>query len=401
MGNARFSRHSHPVGLAFGFGLMQLACSCQIGLLPGADLRLSGLFAGLAIMVLEFVELEVDFRQTAGVGGNELVDFVLAESATIPGHSGGFCTKVLGGGAVNALGLERTAVDPFRYSSFPQSTVTAGFPHLADSLNFEGAEFPVVEVADFRFREISLGIHGAGRHENMSVDIALVALRVRVVQAYAQGNSVGVAQLQPESAHKLPLRLRIQLVRHGNIHRPTHAGIPTLFGLFHSRRQFVGLHGRADDLPVDDIGFVLGPIVLLASALVGQFAAGVVGDLRDGAVAFGTADRADGQVENRHVSNRDVGLVGKKNRCPARGSVPSPPTAGRTRVAGFSPRCVSALRLSGKASGGSEVSCAWMAGYWCGAATVGASFAAWGNTERKRSASCGDAPVMSRGKSGW
>lgn len=381
---------------------MQAVCFCQIGFLSGSDLRLNGLFAGLAMaIVLKCVELGVDFRQAAGVGENEFVDFVLAESAAVSGHGGGFCAEVLGGGTLNALGLQRTAVDPFRYSRFPQSTITAGFPHLADSLDFEGAKFPVVEIADFRFREIPVGVHGAGRHENMAVNIALVAFRVRVVQAHAQGHAVGVAQLQPESAHKLPLCLRIQLVRHGNIHRPTHTGIPTLFGLFCPHGQFAGRHGRADDLPVDDIGFVLGPIVLLAGALVGQFAARVVGDLRNGAMAFGAADRANGQVENRHVSNRGFWLVGKKNRCPARGSVPSRPTAGRTRVAGFSPRCVSALRLSGKASGGSEVSCAWLAGYWRGAASEGASFAAWGNTERKRSASCGDAPAMSRGKSGW
>ncbi|MDD5198995.1 MAG: hypothetical protein PHC88_04270 [Terrimicrobiaceae bacterium] len=222
MGNARFSRHSHPVGLAFGFGLMQLACSCQIGLLDDGE-GLRNLFAGLAIMVLEFVELRVDFRQTAGVGGNEFVDFVLAESAAVPGHGGGFCAKVLGGGSVNALGLQRTTVDSFRYSRFPQSTITAGFPHLADSLNFDGAEFPVVEIANFRLGKIAVGVHGAGRHENVAVDIAMVAFRVRMVQTHAKPRPVGVAQLKAEPAHKVPLRFRAQLVRHGHVHRPAHA----------------------------------------------------------------------------------------------------------------------------------------------------------------------------------
>jgi hypothetical protein len=123
--------------------------------------------------------------------------------------------------------------------------------------------------------------------------------------------------------------------------------------------------------------------------------------LRNGTVAFGPADRANGKMEYRHISNRGFGLVGKKNRCPARGSEPSPPPAGRTRVAADSPGCLSALRLSSKGSGSSEVLCAWVAAYWCEAANVGASFAAWGNTERKSSASCGDASVMSWRNNGW
>jgi hypothetical protein len=53
------------------------------------------------------------------------------------------------------------------------------------------------------------------------------------------------------------------------------------------------------------------------------------------------------------------------------------------------------LRLSSKCSGSSEVLCAWVTVYWCEAANVRASFAAWGKTERKRSASCGDACAMS------
>ncbi len=189
----------------------------------------------------------------------------------------------------------------------------------------------------------------------------MVALRVWVMQAHAEGYPVGVPELEAETAQKLPLRLRVQLVGYGYIHRPAHAGVPTLLGLFRPCGQFAGLHRWADDLPINDIGFVLRPIVLLAGALIGQFTARVVADLCYGAVALGATDRANGQVENRHFSNRLCELVGKKNRCPARGSVPSPPTAGRTRVAGSSPRCVSALRLSRKASGGSEVSCAWLA----------------------------------------
>ena len=162
----------------------------------------------------------------------------------------------------------------------------------------------------------------------------MVALRIRMVQAHAKRRAIGVAQLKAEPAQKLPLRFRVQLVRQGHIHRPAHSCVPTLLGLFRAGGKFARRHGGTDDLPFDDIPFVLRPIVLFAGALVGQFAARVVGDLRDGAMAFGPADRANGKMENRHVSNRGFGPVGKKNRCPARGSEPSPPPAGRTRVAG-------------------------------------------------------------------
>ena len=229
----------------------------------------------------------------------------------------------------------------------------------------------------------------------------MVALRIRVMQAHAKRRAIGIAQLKAEPAQKLPLRFRVQLVREGHIHRPAHTSIPTLFGPLRAGGKFAWRHGGTDDLPFDDIRFVLRPIVLFASALVGQFGARVVGNLRDSTVAFGPADRANGKMEYRHVSNRGFGLVGKKDRCPARGSEPPPPPAGRTCFAGDSPRCVSALRLSSKVSGSSEVLCAWVAAYWCEAANVGASFAAWGNTERKSSASCGDASVMSWRNNGW
>jgi hypothetical protein len=102
---------------------------------------------------------------------------------------------------------------------------------------------------------------------------------------------------------------------------------------------------RSDDLPFNKIVFVLRPIVLFVGSLVGQFAARIIGNLRDRALAFGPADRANGEMEDRHVSNRDFGLVGKKDRCPARGSEPLLPPAGRNGIAGDFPRCTSANSL--------------------------------------------------------
>lgn len=226
----------------------------------------------------------------------------------------------------------------------------------------------------------------------------MVTFRIWVMQAHAKPRPVGVAQLETKTTQKVPLRFRAQLVRHGHIHCTAHAGIPAFLCLLCACGQFGGLDVWADDLAMDDILFVLRPIVLLAGALIGQFAAGVIGDLGKGTVTFGATDRANGQVENRHVSNRGFGLVGKKNRCPACGSKPPPPTAGRTRVVGELPRCVSALRLSSKGSGSSEVVFAWVAGYLREAATVGASFAIRGKAEVKISASCGEAFEMSSGR---
>jgi hypothetical protein len=396
MGSTRFSTHSQPVGLAFGTGSTRLVCLFQTGLRGGGDLVFSGVPSGASIgMVFQLVELVVDFRQAAGVGGNELVDFSFPQTAAIAAHGGGFRAKVLCRRTVNQLGFERGAIDAFGHPGFSEGAVAARLPHLADSLDFGGAEFAVVEIANLRLGKIAFVVHGASRHENMSVNIAMVALRIGMVQAHAKPRAVGVAQLKAEPAQKIPLHFRVQLMRKGDIHRPAHAGVPALLRPFGAGGKFAGRHGGADDLRFDDIRFVPGPIVLFAGALIGQFAACVVGNLRNGAVAFCPADRADGQVENRHVSNRGFGLVGKKDRCPARGSEPPPPAAGRTGVAGDFPRCVSALRLSSKGSGSSEVLGAWVAAYFCEGVNGGASFATKGNTERKSSASCGDACAMS------
>lgn len=151
IGIARFSRHSHPVGLAFGYGLMQRVCSFQTGLLSGTDFLLSGLLAGLAIMGFELVELGADFRQTAGIGRNEFVDFGFPQFAAVAVHCGRLGAKVLGRGAVNFLGFERKPVDPFGESRFEQGAVAAHLPHFADSLHFHRAEFSVIKIADFRF----------------------------------------------------------------------------------------------------------------------------------------------------------------------------------------------------------------------------------------------------------
>ncbi|MFA7235192.1 MAG: hypothetical protein WC076_13895 [Terrimicrobiaceae bacterium] len=149
-GIARFATHSHPVGLASGLGLMQQACSLQTGLLAVAALLLNELFAGLAIMGFELVELGVDFRQAAGVGRNEFVDFGLPHFAAVASHGECLGAKVLGRGPVNFLGLERKPVDPLGESRFSQGAIAAHLPHFADSVHFQRAKFPVIEIANLR-----------------------------------------------------------------------------------------------------------------------------------------------------------------------------------------------------------------------------------------------------------
>ena len=97
----------------------------------------------------------------------------------------------------------------------------------------------------------------------------------------------------------------------GHVHRPTHAGIPTLFSLFCADGQFAGRHVRSEDLPFDHILLVLGPVVLLASAVVVQFAARVVGNLGNGTVSFGPADWSDGEMKDRHITSDVARPVGK------------------------------------------------------------------------------------------
>ncbi|MFA7345373.1 MAG: hypothetical protein WC003_13805 [Terrimicrobiaceae bacterium] len=101
-------------------------------------------------MGFELVELGVDFRQTAGVGRNEFVDFGLPHFAAVAVHGGCLGAKVLSRGPVNFLGLERKPVDPFGESRFSQGAIAAHLPHFADSFHFHRAEFPVIEMADLR-----------------------------------------------------------------------------------------------------------------------------------------------------------------------------------------------------------------------------------------------------------
>ena len=69
---------------------------------------------------------------------------------------------------------------------------------------------------------------------------------------------------------------------------------PPFLGLLGVGSQFTRLRFWAGHLPLNMVGFLLGPIVPFARALIGQFAAGVVGDLGNGSAAFGATDGTNG-----------------------------------------------------------------------------------------------------------
>jgi len=163
-------------------------------------------------MGLEVSDLGIDLSQTAGIGGNEFVDLGLVRPAAIADHGRCFCAEVLFSGARDALGFEGLTRDAFGHSGFAESTIAADLPHFADFLDFLRAESAVVEFADFLFREIAVVVHGAGGHENMSVNIAMIAFRVRLVQTHAKARPVGIAKLKAETAQQIPLSRRIQLM---------------------------------------------------------------------------------------------------------------------------------------------------------------------------------------------
>ena len=278
-------------------------------------------------MGFEVLELTFDLRHAAGCGEDFPVGLRFPRSAAIAGHSDRFWTETLGRRSINSLGFQREAGYVFRQSRFSQGAIATHLPHLANPFDFDGTKLAIIETANFRFRKISVFVDNTAGHENVAVGIALIALGIRMMETYAKGRAVFIAQLKAESPQQIPLRPRIQLMGQSHVHRPAHASVPTPFGLFGTGGQFARRHLRSDDLPLDHILLVFGPVVLLARAIVGQFASRVVGDLGNGTVPFGPADRADREMKDRHIMSEAFGLLGKKNRCPASGSEPSPTKA--------------------------------------------------------------------------
>ena len=101
-------------------------------------------------MVFQLVELVVDFRQAAGVEGNELVDFSFPQQAAIAVHGGRFRAKVPCRRTINPLGFERTAIHFLGHPGFSETAIATQFPHVSDSLDFDTAKSAVVESANLR-----------------------------------------------------------------------------------------------------------------------------------------------------------------------------------------------------------------------------------------------------------
>jgi hypothetical protein len=84
--------------------------------------------------------------------------------------------------------------------------------------------------------------------------------------------------------------------------------------------------------------------MLLARAIVGQFASRVVGNLGNGTVSCGPADRPDREMKDRHIMSEVIRLLGRKNGALRAVVSPFRKWRKRTGIAGKLPRCVSALR---------------------------------------------------------
>jgi len=208
-------------------------------------------------MLFELVEDAVDFRQTAGFGGDDFVDLGLAHVATGAGHSGDLRAKMLGGWPLDALDFERTTGDPLGMAFFVQCAIAARLPHFPDTLDFQRTGFAIVKAADFVRRKTAFLIHGTSRHENVTVGIPVITFRVGMVKTDAKGASIGVAQLQTETTQKRPLLFGVQLMGQGDIHRAAHADIVSLLCPFCDGGKVSWRHGRTDDLGFDHIGLVL------------------------------------------------------------------------------------------------------------------------------------------------
>ena len=85
----------------------------------------------------------------------------------------------------------------------------------------------------------------------MTVDIALIAVRIRMMETHTKRGSVGIAQLKAESAQNVPLRFRCQLIWQGHIHRPADRGVPPLLRPFSAGFELSRLHDWSDNLPLD------------------------------------------------------------------------------------------------------------------------------------------------------
>ena len=152
IGNARFSTHSQPVGFALESGSTRVAPCCQIRFRAGADLRASGLCAGVSIGIrFELLKLTFDLRHVAGCGEDFTVGFRFPRSAAIASHSDCSWTEVLSRWAINPLNFQRVAGYVFRQSSFSQGAIATHLPHFANPLDFDGAKFAIIETANFRF----------------------------------------------------------------------------------------------------------------------------------------------------------------------------------------------------------------------------------------------------------
>ena len=105
----------------------------------------------MGMVLPEVLKLTFDRRHAAGCGEDFPVAFRFPQTAAIACHGRRFRTEVLGCQAIDALGFQRVAVHAFRESGFSQCAIATQLPHLANSLDFDGAKFAIIKTTNFRF----------------------------------------------------------------------------------------------------------------------------------------------------------------------------------------------------------------------------------------------------------
>lgn len=105
-------------------------------------------------------------------------------------------------------------------------------------------------------------------------------------------------------------------MRQSEFHRAADSSIPSFFGLLGPSGQFAWLQFWTGHLPLNEIGFLFGPIVRFASALIGQFTAGVMDELGHGTIHIKfrsetTPEKSDPMNPRRsQAAKHSTGIIG-------------------------------------------------------------------------------------------
>ena len=214
--------------------------------------------------------------------------------------------------------VERAVVDAVRLPGCLQHAVDVIAPGLAELVERGFLLQAAVLLAEAR----AVFQQRAGGEEDMGVDIVAAVAGAGGMPGDISYHAARGELLSHEAAHQLPVGLGAKLTRQRHFQFARHAGVLALFDQLDAVPQrFAMTHpgGRAfggEDLRAEH-AVAAAVIVRAAAALVTQPFARAVCRGGDGAVAFGAADRAGGEVVDRHAGTR-IGLpasgIAERNR---------------------------------------------------------------------------------------